>query len=169
MEEGEGRGGGTFRGVILYCPDALSWINLKKYPNLDQGYLLNVFCHIRTFYHKLCSNVFNLLNFKKNWSTFRRGQILVLVSLGLKIEYLIQSWQLQPSGHSFHPHCANASCFAAVPVHTLLSILSRPPLTHSSRRQSLCKKHTAVCRKVNILRIFRRFWRFSKGSFQKTF
>ena len=42
------------------------------------------------------------------------------------------------------------------------SVLSRPPLTNSSRRQSLCKKHTAVCRKVNILRIFRRFWRFSK-------
>ena len=46
---------------------------------------------------------------------------------------------------------------------THFAVCPEPPsLTNSSRRQLLCKKHTAVCRKVNILRIFRQFWRFSK-------
>ena len=156
MYGGEG-GWVTFRGVILFCPDALSWINLKKYPNLDQGSLLNVFCHIRTFYHKLCSNVCNLLNFKKKLVNIQKRSNISSCVVGIEnrifnpILAIATIWTLlSPSLCKCKLFCSSTH-FAVCP--------EPPPLTHSSRKQLLCKKHTAVCRKVNI---FRQFWRLVK-------
>ena len=135
MYGGEG-GWVTFRGVILFCPDALSWINLKKYPNLDQGSLLNVFCHIRTFYHKLCSNVCNLLNFKKKLVNIQKRSNISSCVVGIEnrifnpILAIATIWTLlSPSLCKCKLFCCSAS--------TRIAVCPEPPFPHTFLKKTI--------------------------------